>query len=73
MINFIKSKQSWSENRASRQSCGGLGRRNPAEQRRVVHTAVERAGVEGRRRILHAGFSICTAPTAFMAVYILPK
>lgn len=73
MINFIKSKQSWSENGASRQSCGGLGRRNSAEQRRIVHAVVEKAGVEGRKRRLNAGFSICRAPTAFMAVHILPK
>lgn len=43
-INFIKSKQSWSENGASRQSCGGLGRRTLGEQGRVVGAAVRMAG-----------------------------
>lgn len=46
-INFIKSKQSWSENGASRQSCGGMGRRNPGEQGRVVVAAVKGQEVEG--------------------------
>ena len=63
-INFIKSKQSWSENGASRQSCGGLGRRNPGEQGRLWLQQLKGQEVGGRgrglpRRILHLQGSHC--------------
>lgn len=58
-INFIKSKQSWSENGASRQSCEGMGRRNPGEQSRLVVAAVKRAGGGG----LGEGSSLQDSPT----------
>lgn len=68
-INFIKSKQSWSENGASRQSCGRLGRRNPGEQGRVVVAAVKRAGGGG----LGEGASLQDSPSPGIPPVLWPS
>lgn len=73
VINFIKSKQSWSENGASRQSCGGLGRRNRGEQGRLWLQQWKGQEVEGGGRGFPAGFSISRDPTTFIAICILLK
>lgn len=74
--NFIKSKQSWSENGASTQSCREgrvFGEEKPGSAGEVVVAAVERAGGRGLGRGFPARFSISRDPTTFMDVYILLK
>lgn len=68
-INFIKSKQSWSENGASRQSCWGMRRRNPGEQGRVVVAAVKRAGGGG----LGEGASLQDSPSPGIPPLLWPS
>ncbi|TKC36052.1 hypothetical protein EI555_006144, partial [Monodon monoceros] len=68
-INFIKSKQSWSENGASRQSRGGLGRRNQGEQGRAVVAAVKRAGDGGPGE----GASLQDSPSPGIPPFLWPS